>query len=233
MGTHVLYEHAFSCKGYLVEALSTEIGAEALGHVRQLDLVADGVLVEERVHRGEHGRALLGGPHGAVAPREDEVAQAVPVEALDVLERRALDRPEQPALERSRTQRRTLGASLRPITLARASPPTGSRSSRVFQTSASRPPRPQHARDLRKRAPVVEPVEGLRARHDVGRARRRAGSTRRCRAPRSPPAPPRAAARASRGAARPPSRGGRARRAAASACPVPAPRSTTSSGAAP
>ena len=83
-------------------------------------------------------------------------------------EGRLLDRPEQPA--------RAIGAAAIPLLDARLSPSAsslssathGSLSSRMFQTSAIRPPGRSTRAISRERRAVVEPVERLGNRDDVG-----------------------------------------------------------------
>ena len=98
------------------------------------------VLVEEPLDALEHRRALLGGEHGAVAAREHEIAEPLAVELLDVRERA----PAPPA--RTARSPRSASAASRssspslPTTSSLSCATHGSRSSRVFQTSAIRPP---------------------------------------------------------------------------------------------
>ena len=191
--------------------------AEALGQVRQPQHPVTGVLGEQVVDVLQHRRPLLLGEDGAVAAGEDELAQRLAVDLLDVAEGGMLDGPEQAArvdrLDRLPRRRRSAPPSRRS---ARST--HGSLSSRTFQTSAMRPP----GRSTRAISTSAGPWSNQwNACATVTTSALSAGSGIASAPPSrpSPRAPPRGADRASRGAARPPSPGDRGRRATASACP--------------
>ena len=77
-------------------------GAEALGHVRQLDGAVHRVLVEQQLDLLEHRGPLVGRHHGAVAAGEDEVEQPGAIEPLAEPKGGLLDSAEEPALSERR-----------------------------------------------------------------------------------------------------------------------------------
>ena len=175
------------------------------------------MLREQVVDVLQHRRSLLLGEDGAVAARADELLQHLPVDLVDVAEDRTLDRPEQatrvigsadPVLDARPPHHRIAELAHPGLTLVPDVP-----------DKRDAPTRTQHPRDLDERGAVVEPVERLRDRDDVGALRRTAGSPPLLPRRPSPREPPSGAGRASRAAARRPSPGDRGRRATASAFP--------------
>ena len=77
-------------------------------------------------------------------------------------ERRPLDLAEEPGLADRRGDVPRPSSPSLPSASSLSCATHGSRSSRVFQTSAIDAARPQHPRDLAQRRAVVEPVERLR-----------------------------------------------------------------------